>query len=767
MDQRLSAADEALKAGRSAEAIAQIIAVLTDTPAQPAQVYRVLLIQLYRVARYDEGESWSAKALAQHPREVEIWNLRGVFLRQLKRYSEAIAALDQGIKLGPKAAALQVNRANVLLDMNDAARAEAAFAKLARAEPRNAEYQRQLGRALIKQGKFDQAMIRWRQAVALKKTYIDAWLDQLGALNERHRQAEAHDLLDRALAANPDEPRLYEARAVLLRRAGELRKAEAFLTELLPRFGDTNWLQFQLGATVSDYDRERANVHLRRAVELASDQPDALMSLIESLDRTRSGDEGANIEESYQLLSGFLKDHTPTTSAQLKIATEVLIRVCAFDELAKLGSFKDVGRNWAESGRHTALLKQLARVRTYEDRLELIEQHRMWGRAQEALAAQLPIKRPAPRPTDGKIRLGFMSSDLRRHPVAYFALPLFDHIDHSRFELYAYSFYQGAEDPVQAHIRQQVTAFRWNPDISTRDAAQMIADDQLDLLIELGGTTHMNKLDVMAWRPAKRQASWLGYPHSAGLSTIDFMVCDPFCKPARPELMMETPLIMPHTWLALGRMFSNEHPVTEGLPEERNGFITFGTANNPHKYSREVLRAWAGIVARVPRSKFAFIRPEGGAETFRKNILAEFAAAGVSGDRVVFHTIRGAHMPFYNQIDITLDPFPLTGGTTTTEALWMGVPVVSLVGEAFYERLSYSILSNAGVGDLCASDLARYEQIAVELAHDRERRRQLRATLRDQIKQSPLGQGEAFARDFYEVVARAVAETPAKAGVKT
>jgi predicted O-linked N-acetylglucosamine transferase (SPINDLY family) len=765
MNQRLSAADEALKAGRTGEAIDLLIAALTEDPDQPAQAYRVLLVQLYRAGRFVEGEVWAARAAERHPREVEVWNLRGVFLRQLKRYAEAIEALDEAIKLSPQLVAAQVNRGNVLLDMGDGVRAEAQFSKLSRADPRNAEYQRQLARALHKQGKVDQAMVRWRQAVALKKTYIEAWLDLVGALNELHRQSQAHDLMDKALAANPDEPRLYEARVILYRRAGELRKAEAYLTDLLPRFPDAGWLQYQLGATVSEYDRERANAHLRRAIALSPEKLGYQMTLIESLERTRTGDEGANIEEAYSLLKGVMARETLTGSADLKIATEVLIRVCAFEELAELGSFKEVGRAWAESGRHTALLKQLARVRTDEDRLELVEQHRIWGRNIEAVAAQHPIARSPPRPKDGKIRLGFMSSDLRRHPVAYFALPLFDHID-PRFEVYCYSFYQGQEDPAQRHIKEQVAAFRWRPDISSREAAQMIAKDQLDMLIELGGTTHMNKLDVLAWRPAPKQASWLGYPHSAGLSTIDYFVCDPFSRPARPELLIETPLVMPHSWLALGRMFSDNHPIAEGLPEERAGYLTFGTANNPHKYSREVLRAWAAIVGKVPGSKFAFIRPEGGTPTFRKNVLAEFAAEGVGPERVIFHVVRGAHMPVYNQVDITLDPFPLTGGTTTTEALWMGAPVVSLAGEAFYERLSYSILSNAGVGELCATDMAGYTQIALDLAGDRERRRRLRHTLRDQIKASPLGQGEAFARDFYEMIAGALASaSPPRVGV--
>ena len=218
--------------------------------------------------------------------------------------------------------------------------------------------------------------------------------------------------------------------------------------------------------------------------------------------------------------------------------------------------------------------------------------------------------------------------------------------------------------------------------------------------------------------------------------------------------------MMPKTWLALGRaVFSDNHPIPEGLPQDRKGLVTFGTANNPHKYSRRVLRTWAKVVAATPGSQFAFIRPEGGTTSFRKHIEAEFAAEGVGPERIVWHVTRGRHMPFYNEVDITLDPFPLTGGTTTTEALWMGVPVVSLMGEAFHERLSWSILSNAGLGDLVASDLEGYHRIAMDLVADKARRLDLRQTLRDRIKASPLGQTETFARDFYDMIWKAVRES--------
>jgi predicted O-linked N-acetylglucosamine transferase (SPINDLY family) len=285
----------------------------------------------------------------------------------------------------------------------------------------------------------------------------------------------------------------------------------------------------------------------------------------------------------------------------------------------------------------------------------------------------------------------------------------------------------------------------------------MIADDQLDMLIELGGTTHMNRLDLMAYRAAPKQASWMGYPHSAGLSTIDYLITDPYNTPPRRDLLLEKPLMMPHTWIALGRaVFTDAHEIKPGLPQDRNGVITFGTANNPHKYNREMFEVWARVLHETPGSRFLFVRPEGSTPTFRRNVCAEFERGGVAKERIGFATVRGAHMPFYNEIDISLDTFPLTGGTTTTESLWMGVPVVSLIGEAFYERLSYSLLTNSGLKDLASDNKDDFVRTAVALAGDGDRRLALRQTLREQIRSGPLGQTGQFAQDFYDLIAKAV-----------
>lgn len=765
MSERLAAAQAALNAGRRDEAITHLEAAIAENAAQPAQVYRVLVVQLYQANRNEEGVAWSAKALERYPRDVEMWNTRGVLLRRLRRFPEAIAALDQALKLNPKLEAAQNNRGNVLIDMGDYARAEAVFSKLVRTFPRNGDYQRQLGRALLKQGKVESALMRLRQAVTVKKDQIDAWLDMSGHYNELNRADEADAVIEKALAANPDEPRLLEARAIIMRRAGQIRRADAYLSELLPRFPNAGWLHYQLGGAVSDYDRLRANVHFRRAVELDPGKLDYVLSLIESLERTRTGDEGANIEESYQLAKRVVAEHAHALNAgHKKVLYEVFVRVCDFEAMEALGDFRSLGREWAEAGRHTALLKQLARVRSHADRLELVEQHRIWGRPVEARAASWPIVHPPARPADGKIRLGFMSSDLRNHPVGYFATPLFEHIDRERFEVYCYSFYQGQEDRLQAFITQQSKAFRWWPDISPRDAAQGIADDQLDMLIELGGSTHMNKIEVMAYKPARRQASWLGYPHSAGLSTIDYLVVDPYVMPETPDLLIEKPMRLSDAWYPLApSSFRETQAIELSPPVAKNGYVTFGTANNPQKYTPVVIEAWAKVMQRCPGSKFLFIRPEGSSASFRKHLTDGFAAGGIAADRILFEPVRGAHLPHYNRCDITLDPFPQTGGTTTCESLWMGAPCVTLVGEAVFERLSYSVLMNLGLGDLCAWTIEEYVDVAVRLAHDPARIAALRAGLRERMRNSPLGDTAAWARDFYAAVARTLAAEPVAA----
>jgi len=491
---------------------------------------------------------------------------------------------------------------------------------------------------------------------------------------------------------------------------------------------------------------------LRRAVELAPADPDPLFALIQSLERARGPLEGQKLDEAFQLAVK-ARALGPLSASRHKLLRDVFVSVCAHEKLAGLGSFADVGRAYARSGLHTALFRQIAQARAQSDKRELLEQHRIWGRMAEDQARRSPISPPPPPPLaspDQKIRLGFLSSDLRRHPVGYFAAPLFDHPD-ERFELYIYSFSPWPADDLQSRISAGAKAYHQWPRISAKEAAQRISGDRLDVLIELGGSTDLNKITTLCYRPAPIQASWLGYPMSSGLDNIDYFICDDFNRPNSSEWLIEKPLILPKSWVSLGEGVLAEPPISEP-PSLRNGFVTFGTANQPHKYTPEVLRAWARILAATPNSRYLFIRPECASAVFRANIMEAFRREGVQPDRIIWRPVRGRHLSSYNEMDISLDTFPLTGGTTTVDSLWMGVPVISLFGEMFHERLSHSLLSNVGLSDLSVGSIEAYEAAAIALANDGERRTALRRGLRGSLKSGPIGRTEAFAADFYSAV---------------
>jgi predicted O-linked N-acetylglucosamine transferase (SPINDLY family) len=285
-----------------------------------------------------------------------------------------------------------------------------------------------------------------------------------------------------------------------------------------------------------------------------------------------------------------------------------------------------------------------------------------------------------------------------------------------------------------------------------RDVANQMIEDELDIIFELGGSTHLNRISVLAYRVAPIQASWLGYPNSIGLPTIDYILVDPYLKPA-PDLLIEKPFEMPHSWVSLSRLgFHDGDEINPLPPVQRNGYVTFGTANNPMKYTPGLLALWARVMNEVPGSRFLFIRPEGDVPAFRKHVLAAFAVGGIGAERIAFRPIRGLHKPHYNDIDISLDCIPHTGGTTTCEALWMGVPVVTRIGEAFYERLSYSNLANAGLKDLCAETEDDYVNVAVDLANDPAGIANIRNSLRGHIKASPLGDTVGWVRDWQDVI---------------
>jgi predicted O-linked N-acetylglucosamine transferase (SPINDLY family) len=721
---------------------------------QPSHNLRFELAVAYLDAgKLNAAEEIAREGLKKKPKDFGLANAYGVILKRLGRSEEAIEYFLLAAKIEGTNSSPPVNLGNTYMMVNKPAKAVEWFSKATRLNPKDGENFRLLANAHIRLGDYPKGISTLEQALVRSPKNIKARIDIFGIyLKDKDYSAALHQL-ELGFQSFPNHPLLIRNKVILLRRMGQHDEALQLLEELLKQEPNNDETLAALGDLYyqSLGNREKANFYYNKALLSNPQNFNAAAQYCECLLNSRYGSEAEHIAKAYEVACNLLENQVDT----LKIAASVqgiFLRLLDYDRLAQLGDRKKLLSYWLTQMNVGELHNQLGRVQTIEDRLELVSMHRAWGDKIDAIAAKNPIIRHSSPHSSDKIRIGIMSSDLRNHPVTYFVLPILKYYDRSKFELYCYSFYQKEADMMQQKIVEMVDSFNLMPYATDQAVAQKIADDKIDILFELGGTTLMNKIEVCSYRPAPIQVSWLGYPHSSGLSTIDYILVDPYINPEQPGLLIERPFLLPESWVSLDELGFYDIPIEPGIPEQKNGWVTFGTANNPYKYTPKCFETWAAIMRQVPNSRFLFIRPEGDVEYFKQNAIGHFTKHGIEAERIVFSPIRGKHMPHYNKIDIALDPFPHVGGTTTCEALWMGVPTITLVGPAFFERLSYSNLSNAGLGECCAFDLDSYISKAVTLANDPEKRLYLRHHLRQQISENPLGQPERFVRNFEQKI---------------
>ncbi|TAN50785.1 MAG: tetratricopeptide repeat protein [Methylococcaceae bacterium] len=750
------AARLAQKLGQPKKAAQYYRQALNQQPSN--QIKLSLVMNCLDANELDEAEQTARQVIAKNPKEHPFINLLGIILKRRKQLAAAVEMFSKAAKIAPKFTSAWVNLGNTYLQLSQTQKALECFNKACQLEPQSFENRRLLGQAYLLLGQYEKALEALQAALKRAPNHPRILSDIAHAYYRQSRYAQALETVERGLQSHPEETELLRWHGSVLRKLGRVEEAARVFKGLLRQHpDDIDTLVFLGNLHAQSYgDRARANALYARAYALDTSRIATAVTYCSSLARSRYGDEIEHFEKAYDIACR-LQEQEVAPVAFANAAQSVFLRAVDYERYQRLGPRSRLLRHWLDQGMISELLNQLSRVENLEDRLELVRLHREWGDKVQARAAEHPIRHP-PKPPRQKIRIGILSSDLREHPVAYFAHPILELYDRSRFELYCYSFDTKQPDKARQHFSEIVDQFRLLLNVTDQEAAQRMADDQLDILFELGGTTHMNRIEVCAYRPAPVQVSWLGYPHSSGLSSIDYLLADPYTLPERTDLLIEKPFLMPESWVTLGELGFRDIAITEGTPESRNGHITFGTMNNPYKYTPRAFAAWAAVMRGVENSHFLFVRPESGGTVFRGNVCREFAKHGIAAERIEFFAVRGAHLPHYNSIDIALDPFPHVGGTTTCESLWMGVPVVTLIGPAFFERLSYSNLSNAGLGDLCANTVDEYVQIAIDLAADGERRRQLRHGLREQIRSHPLGQTERFVRHFEQQVVHTLAQ---------
>ncbi|HEX8957679.1 MAG TPA: peptide-binding protein, partial [Burkholderiaceae bacterium] len=350
-----------------------------------------------------------------------------------------------------------------------------------------------------------------------------------------------------------------------------------------------------------------------------------------------------------------------------------------------------------------------------------------------------------------QLRIGFVSGDLKAHPVGYFIDNVLQaladrHSDELHLSVYSNT---PSVDGVTERIKRHCASWLDVSPLTDAHVAQRIHSDGIDILIDLSGHTAHNRLPVFAWKPAPIQASWLGYFATTGVQEIDYLIADPWSVPESDESdFTETIWRLPETRLCFTPPDAAVAPGT--LPALRNGHITFACFNNLGKMGPEVVALWAAILHATPGSRLFLKAKQLGQAAIDERVRSQFAAHGIAPGRL---RIEGAsprlqYLAAYNEADIALDPFPYTGGTTTAEALWMGVPVLTLQGRRMIARQGASLLHNAGLGDWIAESRDAYLQQAATRAADLPALSQLRTGLRPQVLASPVFNAPRFAGHF-------------------
>ncbi|MGZ0189789.1 MAG: O-linked N-acetylglucosamine transferase, SPINDLY family protein [Alphaproteobacteria bacterium] len=379
--------------------------------------------------------------------------------------------------------------------------------------------------------------------------------------------------------------------------------------------------------------------------------------------------------------------------------------------------------------------------------------HLVWG-AKFASNIETIVSPKSRDKTKAHLRIAYLSPNLVRHSVAHFALPVLKGHDRGRVEVWCYSTALRT-DAMSQRLRDAADVWVDASRLDDATLAAQIARDEIDVLIDLAGHTADGRLGVMARRPAPLQASYIGYPNTMGLSAVDLRFSDGVADPNEIDgrLISERLVRLPRPFLAYAP--PDEAPVIGRSPSGSGRIVTFGSLNNLAKVSPQCLDMWAETMRAVPDSRILLKARSFSDVEARDRITALFEARGVKANRLDLRPHLNnlqEHLETYQEIDIALDSAPYNGTTTTMEALWMGVPVISMQGDRHSSRVGRSLLSAIGLGQFVQNDKRSYVKAAVDLADDVDSRVSLRQRLRGKIASSPLADGQGMAQALEGVI---------------
>ncbi len=722
---------------------------------------------------------------------------------------EALRCYEAALALAPELAHAHFNRGTILLDSGDAEGALAALQKAVQLRPESAGTHFNLGAAYVRLDRPSEAVQAYRQALAFRPDFPEAMMALGAALEELGRDEEAVQSYGRALTMKPDYPEADRKLATLLTRLERLEEAAACYQRLLVFDPGNADLLNHLGALQKKLRQlDAAAASFRQVLAIQPDDALAhnnlavvlrglgqLEAAVESYRRALEAKPGfieahhnlgnayMDLGETEMALSSYRSALAinPTFAESLTCMGVALQSLSRFDEalachrqalalkpdhaqthsnlgivLQEMGQFEEalvstrralaLQPDFSEA--HNSLLF-LHNYLSDQPPDQLLEEARRYGDMVARQARPHTHWDNTPEPARA-LRVGLVSGDFCTHPVGYFLEGVLQALANSdaRLELWAYPTRRCDDDTSR---RLRACCHGWHPvvGLSDEDVAAQIRQDGIDILIDLSGHTAHNRLAVFAWKPAPVQVSWLGYFATTGVAAIDYLIADPWTLPPGEEQhFTEKIWRLPETRLCFTPPRAS--PDVSALPALANQHITFGCFNNLSKMNDAVVALWARVLNAVPGSRlFLKARQLMDAAT-RQEVEQRFRGHGIGAERLVMehYVPRDNYLRAYHRIDIALDPFPYPGGTTSAEALWMGVPVLTLEGERFLSRQGVGLLMNAGLQDWVAVDMDDYVARAVSHASDLQRLSVLRARLRGQVQASPIFNAPRFAMHF-------------------
>jgi len=648
------------------------------------------------------------QALRLSPQLVEARINLGLTLSAMGKHADAVAALQRAVAERPDLAEAHLALADAQRQAGDLPQAESAYRRAIALGPALAGAWCNLGATLRRLGRLEEAIATLERAAELAPRSAAPWFNLALALQERGRSEAAERHYRRAIELDPRNPDAHVNLGIVLVRLNQNEAAaDCFTRALALRRDDADTLA-NLAIALQPLGRmDEVRTQLERARAKGADS--GLLRIMLARDRLLHG----AAAQAAALLDG-VAAHEPTAASRAEVDGARLMHML-YDPAIAPAALAGAHRTWAAT--HAVPLQ----------------------------AAWLPHVND--RDPGRRLRVGFVSSDLREHSVATFMLPLLAAIDPARLEPVLYANVvrlDAVSQRLQAHARWETIVGEPAEAVAAR-----IREHAIDVLVDLGGHTTSSLLRIFACRPAPVQAAWLGYAGTTGLSAIDWRLSDAVCDPPAEDALSSERVMR----LAGFHCYAPppDAPPVGPLPAAASGAVTFGSFNNVAKLSDACVAAYAGVLAAVPGSRLLLKSSIAIDAALRRHHVARFAAHGIASERVtILPWLPGAsnHLARYDAVDIALDTFPYCGTTTTCEALWMGVPVVTLAGDRHAARVGASLLGKAGLDELVAHAPEELVAIAASWAGRPADLARLREGLRARVAASPLCDAAGFADRF-------------------